>query len=60
MSMVCRMLGHRRSAKHAKFDFESQRWESVCVQCRAPMIRIAEGEWRLANEVRDPQDTELF
>jgi hypothetical protein len=59
MSMMCRILGHRRSAKQAKFNFESQRWESVCVQCRKPMVRIAKREWRLANEVREAQKPQL-
>jgi hypothetical protein len=59
MSMMCRILGHRRSAKQAKFNFESQRWQSVCVHCHEPMVRIAEGEWRLANEFQEAQEPEL-
>ena len=60
MSMICTMLGHRRSAKRAKFNFESQQWQSVCMQCRAPMIRVGEGEWQLPAEAPEAKEPELI
>jgi hypothetical protein len=59
MSMMCTVLGHRRSAKRAKFDFGSQRWHSVCLHCREPMVRIAHGEWQLASEIPEEREPEL-
>lgn len=59
MSMMCKMRGHRRSAKQAKFNFETQQWQSVCVQCHEPMVRLAEGEWQLASELRQAPEAQL-
>lgn len=57
--MMCRMVGHRRSAKQAKFDFELQLWRSVCVQCREAIFRIPDGEWRLSDELQEAQQPQL-
>lgn len=47
MFVLCRILGHRRSARRATFNFDEQRWESVCIGCRKPMIRVGPRAWRL-------------
>lgn len=47
-SIVCRIFGHSRSAKRARFDYDAQRWRSVCRLCEAPMTKEEDGTgWRL-------------
>lgn len=59
MSILCRLLGHRRSVKLAKFDFEAQCWYSNCLHCHQPMVRIAHGEWQLDSEASEVKEPEL-
>jgi len=48
MQIVCRVAGHQRSSRRARFDFEAQRWTSVCKHCDGPMVRVGERNWQLA------------
>jgi hypothetical protein len=34
---LCRLIGHRRSARHAYVDAEEGRWRSFCRHCGAPL-----------------------
>lgn len=58
MVPLCFMLGHHRSAKRAKFNFEAQRWESVCSNCGVQMIRIEHRQWRLKSAADELSQTE--
>ncbi len=47
MQIVCLIAGHQRSSHRAKFDYDAQRWTSVCKHCEAPMVRVGRRTWQL-------------
>lgn len=59
MTLLCSLVGHRRSASRATRNFDTERWESVCKGCGAPMVRTNPGEWRLKSEDEQPNEAEL-
>jgi len=50
MDMLCRLLGHSRSARTARYDYGNQRWRSTCRLCGGEMERDVEGRWALAEQ----------
>jgi len=56
LKFVCTIAGHRRSAKQARFDYDAQRWRSVCKHCGLPMVRETGGVWSLTETTTDPAD----
>lgn len=52
LPLVCSILGHRRSSKHAKFDREHFCWRSICVYCGIPLERVAHKDWRPKSKSR--------
>ena len=51
MAGICTLIGHHRSAKRAKFNCATQRWQSVCTVCGQAMVRLEHRNWRLKAEV---------
>ena len=51
LSILCRLAGHSRSAKRAKFDYQAQSWQSNCQHCDQPMSRTGKGQWCLTSEL---------
>jgi len=45
VSLICMLLSHRRSRRKAKFDYDLQRWRTVCKLCGAPLERERGGQW---------------
>jgi hypothetical protein len=43
---LCRLIGHRRSAKLAYIDPEERRWRSYCRRCGAPMRKHGLYGWQ--------------
>jgi len=43
--LVCRVVGHRRSASRARLTGSG--WKSVCKRCRSRLVRIAPSTWRV-------------
>jgi hypothetical protein len=58
MAFMCVLAGHRRSARRAKLNHETEGWESVCKSCGAPMLRIGEGDWRLKSDAEQRHHAE--
>lgn len=48
MSVICRVLGHRRRRKSAWFDNVS--WRAPCVRCEAPLTKDRFGRWHAMNK----------
>jgi hypothetical protein len=48
MSLVCHLLGHRRSRSRATFDEKRQQWVSDCRRCATILIREDDGRWNPA------------
>jgi hypothetical protein len=46
MSLICRMIGHRRSIKQARRVAEG--WASRCTFCDEPLIRRGPKAWQPA------------
>jgi hypothetical protein len=44
MNLLCRLIGHRRSASEAR-RYSNSEWRSVCRNCRLPLIRIGPNHW---------------
>lgn len=45
MSLVCRLMGHRRSRSRATFDDKRQQWVSDCRRCATILVRERDGRW---------------
>jgi len=56
LKIICQIVGHQRSVRRAKFDFDAQRFRSVCKYCEAAMIRNADGTWHLVEELKQTRD----
>jgi len=56
LKIVCQIAGHRRSAKAARFDYDAQRWRSVCKHCGTPMARDGDGVWSILEAVTASRD----
>jgi hypothetical protein len=52
LGLICRIVGHRRSKRDASFD-TARGWRSFCSRCKAPMVRVKKGEWKLDAEPRE-------
>jgi hypothetical protein len=46
MQLFCRIFGHRRSRRRAR-PFAG-RWRSRCSRCGTDLVRLAPGEWQVA------------
>lgn len=46
MLVFCKLLGHKRSARKARFNTTTMQWESLCKRCREPLVRHEHGDWR--------------
>jgi hypothetical protein len=46
---LCRLIGHRRSAKRAHVDPDERRWHSICCRCGAPMRKHGLYGWQEAS-----------
>lgn len=44
--LLCKLFGHKRSARKARFNSESMQWESLCKRCQEPLVRHEHGDWR--------------
>ena len=53
MNFICRIIGHRRSARQAR-RYGDDDWRSVCKTCGTPMVRTAPGKWIPASEYHAP------
>jgi hypothetical protein len=51
MELICRVIGHCRSKKLAVRKPDA--WHSLCVFCRAHMVRTSPGNWRLVDAAAD-------
>jgi hypothetical protein len=45
MSLLCQLLGHRRSRSRATFDDKRQQWVSDCRRCATILLRESDGKW---------------
>ena len=45
MSLVCSLMGHRRSRSRATFDDKRQQWVSDCRRCATILVRESDGRW---------------
>lgn len=45
MSLVCSLMGHRRSRSRATFDDKRQQWVSDCRRCATILVRERDGRW---------------
>ena len=52
MKLVCRLLGHRRSARYIREDYGFG-WRSRCRFCGEAMIRATSAEWLLERHARN-------
>lgn len=50
MRLLCHVFGHRRSRRKAKFDYDDQRWTSVCKWCGIRLDRDPIGNWKTVAE----------
>jgi hypothetical protein len=48
MSLMCKLFGHKRSARQARFNSDTLQWESLCKRCQEPLFRVEHGDWRPA------------
>ncbi|QIK79205.1 hypothetical protein G7077_10165 [Sphingomonas piscis] len=46
--LICKVFGHKRSARKARFNSDTMQWESVCKRCGEPLVRHQHGDWRPA------------
>ena len=53
MNLICRIIGHRRSARHAR-RYGDGDWRSVCKTCGTAMVRIAPRRWIPMSEYHLP------
>jgi len=57
MGIICKLIGHRRSARLARPCGEYN-WESACVLCGVRLRRVRKGDWReLRSQEPSKQDT---
>jgi hypothetical protein len=47
ISVLCLLIGHRRSKSRAYFAERLGRWRSFCARCGSPMLRDEKGKWEL-------------
>jgi len=52
MSLICRIVGHRRSRRRAYVDPVERRWRSYCVRCNVPMRKEGLLGWHVCEVPR--------
>lgn len=52
MSLICRVVGHRRSKRRAYVDPVERRWRSYCARCNVPMRKEGLLGWHVCEVPR--------